>query len=696
MNPILAAVAAHAIASPDAIAIDGGSHGTMRWAELDTACRAATELLRAGLPGTRPLALERDTGLDLCLAELALLGLDRPVVQLPAFFTPAQRSGALTAAGCDAILTQAGPGAKQLAAPFAATGLTDHDSRPQPLPAGTGRISFTSGSTGDPRGLCLGNDHLAASAAAVVDHAGRAMAGRHLAILPPGILLETVAGFYASMIAGGTYVAQPAADVGMARPFAPDFPAMVAAIQTHGITSLILVPEYLRGLVMTLEASGNRLPALTMVAVGGARVPLPLIERAVAVGLPVRQGYGLTECGSVVAFESGAENLRGSVGRSTGLHSISIAPDGEILIDGPAYLGTIGAPRAPGPLHSGDIGRIDPQGRLWIEGRKSNLIVTSFGRNISPEWIEEALLAQPGIAQAMVHGDGLPAPAALLVPSGPDADLAAAVRAANASLPAYARIGDWREVSHFTPGNGLLTGNGRLRRDAIAVQWLAGEPSFFAELEAATVRDRLRFVAIPQLQAGLSGAITRDAYLAYLAQAYHHVRHTVPLLKAARARLAHRDAFAVALDEYIEEETGHEEWILSDIAAGGGDSEAVRHSAPAPATRAMVDHAYDRIANGNPASFFGMIYVLESVSIALAQRGATAVAERLGLPSRAFTYLTSHGALDQDHLRFFAELVNDVADAADRQAIVAMAKDIFRLYGAVFASIDLEAIDVAA
>jgi len=420
-----------------------------------------------------------------------------------------------------------------------------------------------------------------------------------------------------------------------------------------------------------------------------------LIERARALGLPVRQGYGLTECASVVALETDCEGTPGSAGRLLPHLQARIAADGEIVLEGTHCLGTVVGGESPctsslpTPFYTGDIGRIDSDGRLWIEGRKSALIVTSFGRNISPEWVEAALVAQPDIAQALVYGDGLPEPRALITPSRPEADLATAVAAANAALPAYARIAGWREVAHFTPLNGLLTGNGRLRRKTIAERWLSGEPAFIDELDAATNRERLRFLQIPQLQAGLAGTISRQTYLGYLAQAWHHVRHTVPLLAAARARLAHRPDLAAALDDYIAEEAGHDEWILSDIAAAGGDAEAVRRSEPAPATRAMTDHAYAEIAKGNAIALFGMIYVLESVSVALAQRGALAVAERLGLPPEAFTYLTSHGALDQDHMAFFAQLVNGLSDPADRNAITDMAKTMFGLYGLVFASIDM-------
>lgn len=677
MTALLEHIRAHAAASPDGVALDPISGSRITWSELsdlvaDKVADLQVEARQA------PYVMRLDHGIEAAVLEIALIEAGVPVLSIPAFFTHVQADHALSACGIQ--------GSDGLAP----------QSAPSRTPPGTARITFTSGSTGTPKGVCLSAPHMLTVAASVVEAVGANHAGRHCALLPPGILLETVAGFFTTMLAGGTYVCPPQAVAGLGDPFRPDFATMAMRLAEWRITSLILVPEYLAGLVAMLERSGERLPDLTLVAVGGARVPPELLARARAVGLPVRQGYGLTECASVVSLEREGEQAPGSAGRLLGHLQASIAPDGEIVLHGAMHLGHIGEPRAPGPLATGDIGRIDEQGRLWIEGRKSAMIVTSFGRNISPEWVEAALLAQPAIAQAMVHGDGLPAPEALLVPASADADLAAAVAAANETLPTYARVAAWREVAPFTPANGLLTGNGRLRRKAIAATWWERAPCFFDELETATFRDRLRFLGIPQVRAGLSGAISRRTYLDYLAQAYHHVRHTVPLMQAARVRLHDKPRFLAALDEYIEEETGHEEWILSDIAAAGGNAHAVRHGAPYPATRAMVDHAYERIKTGNAAAFFGMVYVLESVSVALAQRGASAVAANLGLPPEAFTYLTSHGALDQDHMAFFAQLVNGIDDAADREAITTMARDMFALFGRVFASISLEDHDVAA
>ncbi len=679
MSRIPPALLNHAAANPEGIAIDPIAGPSVTYLTLARLVAERAAELRQDRRAGQPIALMLDHGLEEVVLELAALEAGVPVLSLPAFFTQRQIDHALELCGAELPGSPRSPG-----------------KAPVPLPAGTARITFTSGSTGTPKGVCLSAEHMLNVADSVIDAVGAKHAGRHLALLPPGILLETVAGLFATILAGGTYVCPPQEITGLADPFRPDFAMMARRIAEWRITSLILVPEYLAGLVEAMERSGLRLPNLTLVAVGGARTPPVLISRSRKLGLPVRQGYGLTECGSVVSLEDGDCDVPGSSGRTLRHMRARIADDGEILLDGEMCLGTVGEPRAPGWLATGDSGRIDEAGRLWIEGRKSNLIVTSFGRNISPEWVEAALLAQPGIAQVMVHGDGKPSPEALLVPASPSADLAQAVAAANATLPAYARIANWREVPHFTPMNGQLTGNGRLRRDAITKTWLEREPDFFSELEAATTRQRLAFLAIPQVRAGLSGQIGRHAYVDYLTQAWHHVSHTVPLMQAARKKLVHRPELVAALDEYIEEETGHDEWILADIAAAGGNADAARASDPDPATAAMVAHAYGQIENGNPISFFGMVFVLESVSVALAQQGASAVATKLGLPPEAFTYLTSHGALDKEHMQFFAGLVNGLSDPADRAAITGMAQDMFRLFGGVFASIDLEDADVAA
>ncbi len=215
--------------------------------------------------------------------------------------------------------------------------------------------------------------------------------------------------------------------------------------------------------------------------------------------------------------------------------------------------------------------------------------------------------------------------------------------------------------------------------------------NFHARLIAETTEARNAFLRIPIIQGVLQrGEVSLPSYLAFLTEAYHHVRHTVPLLAACRAALpAHHAWLHEPLSEYIEEEAGHDEWILDDIAACGADAEAVRHGRPAAATELMVAYAYDGIARGNPLAFFGMVHVLEGSSVALALNAADAIQKPLGLPDSAFSYLRSHGTLDQEHTAHFALLMDAITDPADQEAIVHAARMFYRLYGDVFRELPL-------
>jgi len=208
---------------------------------------------------------------------------------------------------------------------------------------------------------------------------------------------------------------------------------------------------------------------------------------------------------------------------------------------------------------------------------------------------------------------------------------------------------------------------------------------FFQQLHAATETERQGFLGIPLIQQALIGVVTLESYRAFLGEAYHHVKHTVPLLMACGAHLPERlNWLRSAVAEYISEEIGHEEWILNDIHATGADAEAVRNGQPGMATELMVAYAYDTVMRSNPAGFFGMVFVLEGTSIALATRAAMTTRDALGLPPQAFSYLMSHGSLDQAHMQFFEKLMNRVDEKSDRHAIVHAAKIFYRLYGDLF------------
>ena len=142
-------------------------------------------------------------------------------------------------------------------------------------------------------------------------------------------------------------------------------------------------------------------------------------------------------------------------------------------------------------------------------------------------------------------------------------------------------------------------------------------------------------------------------------------------------------ALRTAVTQYIAEETGHEEWILDDLRACGDDAESARRAAPAPATELMVAYVYDYIARVNPAGLLGMVHVLEGTSTALATRAAHSIARALALPRSAFRYLSSHGSLDQEHVRFFERTVNALP-ATDQEHVVHVARRVYRLYGDIF------------
>ncbi|MFZ3024520.1 TenA family transcriptional regulator [Pseudomonas sp.] len=216
--------------------------------------------------------------------------------------------------------------------------------------------------------------------------------------------------------------------------------------------------------------------------------------------------------------------------------------------------------------------------------------------------------------------------------------------------------------------------------------------NFFDQLQEQTKAEREYLLSAPIIAQVMAGTVSPASYVAFLGQAYHHVKHTVPLLMACGARLPeHLEWLREAIAEYIEEEYGHQEWILNDIRACGADADAVRVETPNLPTELMVSYVYDQINRCNPVSFFGMVNVLEGTSIALATQAAGIIKGELGLPPQAFSYLTSHGSLDIEHIAFYEKLMNRLDEPADKAAVVHTAKVVYRLYGDMFRSLPLSA-----
>lgn len=216
---------------------------------------------------------------------------------------------------------------------------------------------------------------------------------------------------------------------------------------------------------------------------------------------------------------------------------------------------------------------------------------------------------------------------------------------------------------------------------------------FYDDLLKATETERNTLMSLPLITQGGNGKISLETYIAFLTQAYHHVKHTTPLLMACGGRLSGQyEWLRVAIGEYIEEEMGHQEWVLNDIAACGADKEAVRdstsqESAASHETEMMVAYAYDMINRVNPLGFFGMVLVLEGTSTAVATQAGETLMKSLNLPKKAFSYLLSHGSLDLEHVDFYEGLMNQVTNQDDQKIIIHAAKQFYKLYGDIFEQI---------
>jgi o-succinylbenzoate---CoA ligase len=237
-----------------------------------------------------------------------------------------------------------------------------------PDPPSRGVLVHTSGTTGRPRPVVLTRENLMAGARATNAFLGLAPGDRWLAPLP----LAHVAGLMVLVrcaLAGGT--------------------AVLGAPALTGATYVSLVPTQLKRLLDVHPRPSER-PA--QVILGGAPAPRALLERAARAGVPVRVAYGLTQTSAQVTLSEPGDLQ--TAGRPLPGARIAIAADGEIVVRGPMVTGS--------EAHTGDLGHLDPDGRLVVDGRRDDLIVTG-GENVMPGEVEEVLLAHPAVAEAVVY-----------------------------------------------------------------------------------------------------------------------------------------------------------------------------------------------------------------------------------------------------------------------------------------------------
>ncbi len=430
--------------------------------------------------GVRVLATRMDNSPGWIVADRAARAAGIVHVPLPLFFTDDQCRHAIAASGADGLLAPREaahawslPDIAPCAGAAAGHVLAALPGQRVGMPAAPAKVTCTSGTTGAPKGVCRGSDAMDQVTRGVVQALGPLHLRRHLCALPLAVLLENLAGADAALANGGECVVLPLAQLGWQGSSRFDPAVFDAAVRAHQPDSLILLPQMLVAWSRWLAAASQRAPAsLRFVAVGGAAVGEPLLRAARAVGVPAYEGYGLSEGASAQTLNLPGADRPGSAGRPLPHARLRIAPDGEVEIGGALLAGYLGsADPVPAWWPTGDLGRIDADGFLHVVGRKKNVLVTSFGRNVSPEWVEGELAARPPVALAVVFGDGQPRLSAVLWPAAPgiaDGQLQAAVDAANAGLPDYARVTRWvRARGEFSAASGLATPNGRPRRAAI-------------------------------------------------------------------------------------------------------------------------------------------------------------------------------------------------------------------------------------
>jgi len=475
MKRIFARIAEHAQAAPERLALQD-MEGKISYREL----HQSLPRLASRLDGKR-VGILMANSCAWALVDLAVQQRGDLAVPVPPFFSNEQLSHLISDAELDLIVTDQ-PKRLESLLHIAPSGRLQVAHRElslfklpivalRPLPEDTAKITYTSGTTGHPKGVCLSASAIAEVTIALSEAVEGTTCDRTLSVLPLATLLENIGGLYAPLYSGGTASLPDLAACGFSGSSEVNPQQFIAAFYLFSPTATILVPQLLKLMVEAIAAGAPRPETLRFIAVGGAPCAASLIERARERGLPVYQGYGLSEAASVISLNRPGDENIDSVGRPLSHVVVRIAADGEVMVSGELFNGYLG--RDKHNTHewpTGDLGYLDESGYLHITGRKKTAYATAYGRNISPEWIESELTASRILLQAAVFGEGRPFNVGLLVPhpSATTAQIDAAVTATNARLPDYARIKAWSLVrSPFSTKNGLARASGSLDRTAI-------------------------------------------------------------------------------------------------------------------------------------------------------------------------------------------------------------------------------------
>jgi long-chain acyl-CoA synthetase len=369
--------------------------------------------------------------------------------------------------------------------------LIDAATRPYEIPDGGEdwicKVIHTSGTTSRPKGVQIRACGLDALLTSLHDVMPPGAFRRYLSLVPFSLLIEQVTGFYMPIMHGGSVTLLPPemALVGTSAAAAADvLPLVAPARPTAMVATPSLVEEMATAAAAAQAAGAPVAPTLfgsslvPLVCCGGAPVHPGILAALDVAGIPVYEGYGLSENSSVVSWNRPGARRIGTVGRPLPHVEIHVADDDELLVRGTSLFAgyTREDPSScaiddEGWLHTGDLAAVDGDGFVRITGRKKNVIITAAGRNVAPEWVEAQYATLDGVDAVAVVGNGLTALHALfLIPS--------AARAADARVViedfGRTRLSDVERVSvaHIVAGNDdvyrrFFTITGRPMRDAL-------------------------------------------------------------------------------------------------------------------------------------------------------------------------------------------------------------------------------------
>jgi len=478
-----------ALQKPDDIALIG-KYKTYSYSQLVSVVYSVCLSLQ--IYQKKVLALYCDNCPMWIIIDLACQKNDISLIPLPHFFSDQQLHFATQQAGACAVLH---PHSERISTLFQHTSKTPLfgdfitsevvPKKAVELPQGTSKITFTSGSTGHPKGVCLSNQNQL-SVAQSLQTALKLNTGKHLSVLPFSTLLENTAGAYATFLAGGSVVALPQKELGFNGSSNFELDKFLQTISTTMPTSMILLPELLLALIGAIKMGWIMPSSIQLIAIGGSKVAPRLLQEASELSLPVYEGYGLSECSSVISLNTPDNYRLGCVGKPLKHVQVDIK-ENEIIVANNAFLGYTNEPTSWYQEHvrTGDLGYLDEQGFLHIYGRKKNVIISSFGRNINPEWVESVMLSNPILKQCIIAGDQKPYCVALLYPRDSkttDACIQTWVSLANKTLPDYAQIQRWLRLPEpLSVESEQLTSNGRPIRTAILQQHQSSIESLYTE-----------------------------------------------------------------------------------------------------------------------------------------------------------------------------------------------------------------------